>query len=278
MSDIVLSFKAVTAKPMNKSKKSTSFGGITGNLAIVLGTQLLSGALVMGGATAAMELGRVSVPLVLILILQGVGAAWLGLRMGLSRFWGAVQFILPMAVYVGLRLPIPSWVYLALFVATGLVFWNAAGERVPLYLTNKTTWKVLARFIADKPGTRFIDLGCGLGGLIIHLARNCPQSRISGIESAPIPFIISWFRKYFSGLNNLVLEYGNYWVKDLSGYDVVYCFLSPVPMTALFDKARAEMKPGSLFISNSFPVVEIAPDQTFEVEDSRNTHLYVWRI
>ncbi len=263
---------------MNKSRKLSSFGGVARDLAVALGAQVGSGMLVMGGALAVTAFGGISVPLLLILALQGVGAAGLGLRMGLSRFWGPVQLVLPSAVYAGLWLPVPSWVYLALFVALALVYWNAAGERVPLYLTNKSTWKVLSDLLADMPGSRFVDLGCGLGGVINHLARACPQSRISGVESAPVPFLISWLRVKSSGLKNLAVEYGDYWTKDLSGYDVVYCFLSPVPMSPLFEKARAEMKPGSLFISNSFPVEGVVPDQTVNVGDPRKTCLYVWRI
>jgi hypothetical protein len=40
----------------------------------------------------------------------------------------------------------------------------------------------------------------------------------------------------------------------LAGQDVVYAFLSPAPMKQLWAKAQAEMTPGSLFVSNSFPV------------------------
>ena len=58
---------------------------------------------------------------------------------------------------------------------------------------------------------------------------------------------------------------------------MVYAFLSPVPMTALWNKVEKEMKPGGLFISNSFPVPDIEPSEIVEVDDERQTQLYCYR-
>jgi hypothetical protein len=65
---------------------------------------------------------------------------------------------------------------------------------------------------------------------------------------------------------------------DWQHYDLVYAFLSPVPMAAVWRKARAELRPGSLLVSNSFPLPEREPDALIEVGDRRRTVLYVYRI
>ena len=49
-------------------------------------------------------------------------------------------------------------------------------------------------------------------------------------------------------------------------------------MARLYAKAREEMKPGSLFISNSFAVPDVDPDEIVEVDDSRRTRLLVFRL
>jgi predicted O-methyltransferase YrrM len=77
------------------------------------------------------------------------------------------------------------------------------------------------------------------------------------------------------GLANTYLKYGNFWDEDLSRYDMVYCFLSPEPMPALYRKACAEMRPGSLIISNSFDVPGVPAD---EILDRRHTRLFFWRL
>jgi hypothetical protein len=58
---------------------------------------------------------------------------------------------------------------------------------------------------------------------------------------------------------------------------VVYAFLSPAPMPRLWEKICAEMKPGSLFISNSFPVPGQAPDRVIEVDCSPPRPLYCYQ-
>ena len=57
-----------------------------------------------------------------------------------------------------------------------------------------------------------------------------------------------------------------------------YAFLSPAPMARLSEKLKAEMKPGSCFISNSFAVPGGEPDEIVIVDDSRQTQLLIWRM
>jgi hypothetical protein len=65
---------------------------------------------------------------------------------------------------------------------------------------------------------------------------------------------------------------------DLSGYDVVYAFLSPAPMPQLWAKARREMRPGSLFVSLAFAVPGVAPERVIDVSERERHTLYVWRM
>ena len=62
----------------------------------------------------------------------------------------------------------------------------------------------------------------------------------------------------------------------MAEFGVVYCFLSPQPMAELWRKARAELRPGALFISNSFAVPGVSPD--FTVEVGGRQRLLVWRM
>ena len=48
-------------------------------------------------------------------------------------------------------------------------------------------------------------------------------------------------------------------------------------MPRLWEKVRREMRPGSLFISNSFDVPGFPPDETVELHDLSRARLLVWR-
>src|SRR5690606_8899140 len=205
--------------------------------------------------------------------LQGVIAALLGRPLGLPRWWIPIQMVLPPAAALASMAAVPAWVPLALFVLLTLVFWNSARSRVPLYLTNRTTELALASLVPPKPGAKVLDIGHGLGAAVMALARIRPDIQAEGIENAPIPFALSWARNLVAGPRNARLIYGDFWRRSLAGYDLVYAFLSPAPMSALYAKAKAEMDAGSVLVSNTFAVDGIEPDEVPVLDDARKSRL-----
>jgi len=214
-------------------------------------------------------------------------AALLGRATKLEGWWMPILVAFPAAVLALTSLSLaPGW-YLGLFLLLWLVYWSSFSTRVPLYLSGpKVRAALLARLpqagppAASPPAAplRFIDLGCGLGGLALALARARPDARFRGVELAPLPAAIGLLRAHRAGLANLQLARASLWDQPLGDYDVVYCFLSPVPMPAVWEKARREMKAGSLFVSNSFTVPGFPPDEVIEVRDARGSRLLVWHM
>jgi hypothetical protein len=238
-----------------------------------------AGAMAAFGTSFAIEYAfGDSLPLLLVLAGQGIAAAIVGSRLHLARWWIPINLVLPPAAGLALMLRLPGWVYLALFAALLLFYWNAGSDRVPLYLSSRRAKEALAALLPAGPGVRFLDLGSGFGGTVLALAAKRREGEFLGIESAPLPFALSWLRITFAGLPQARVVYGDFWKLDLAGYDVVYAFLSPAPMAELFHKARAEMTPGSLFVSNTFEVPGEAPERTIELEDWRRSRLMIWRM
>lgn len=247
-------------------------------LARVLLAQVIGAAIAFAAAFALNAWAGASVPLFAVLAATGVIAAWLGNKMRLARWWIPVQMNLaPAAALVSLA-AVPPWLFLAAFILLGLVYWNSARGRVPLYLTNRTTFDAIAGLIPDTPGQRFLDVGHGIGGILIYLAARRAEVQLTGIESAPLPFLFSWLRARLGSCPNLALRYGDFWKLDFGDYDIVYAFLSPEPMPALYEKACREMKPGTRFVSNSFTVPGAAPDDTITLGDRRRTKLHIWNM
>jgi len=208
----------------------------------------------------------------------GAIAALSGWLLRLAVWWAIVQFGFPFAIAGALWLALPAYVWLGLFLLTLAVFWNSFRGGVPLYLSNGTAWRAIDQMLPQTPGVRFIDLGGGIGGTALYLAGRHPDGNFVSVESAPIPCVISWIRKVISGRPNVQIVYGDIWKQSLEPFDVVYAFLSPQPMADLYSKARAEMRPGAVFISNSFDVPGQVADQTVELDDARASRLHVWRF
>ena len=194
-------------------------------------------------------------------------------RMGAPAWWLPIHLaFLPSAVMLN-RLAIPPGWYLAAFVLLLLVFWRIGKSRVPLFMTNKATADAIATLLPRSP-CRFIDLGCGNGGLLKRLARMRPDCNFLGIEHAPLPWL--WALLATLDIPNCHIRHGNFWHQHLGLHDVVYAFLSPAPMSQLLVKAQSEMQPNALLISNSFPMPGIDPDGIVNVTDKRLTRLYCY--
>ncbi len=233
------------------------------------------------GAFLALKVFGPAPSIWIVFLSAGVLAALLTKLAGLEFWWVIIQFLFPPLVLSLLWFDVPSWIYLALFSGLGLVYWSTFRTRVPLYLSNAETWRAVEALLppprTGKP-CRFADLGSGLGGLLFALSARRPDIEFTGIELAPVPALLSWVRKWLTGCRNLQIHWGSFWSRDLAEFEVVFAFLSPVPMGELFAKVQREMRPGTLFVSCAFEVPGAAPDQVIDLPSPRQSRLLVWRI
>jgi len=168
----------------------------------------------------------------------------------------------------------PGWFLLA-FILLMLVYRGALSGQVPLYLSNRQTVARLAELLAERGPCRFLDLGAGLGSTTVPLADFLPDSRFTGVENAPLTWLVGRF--FCLGRPNIDWRWADMWQTDLAEHDVVYAFLSPAPMADLWKKVEAEMQPGSLFVSNNFPVPGVVPSQVIEVACTPPRPLYCYQ-
>lgn len=223
--------------------------------------------------------GEVSIAII-IAIAIGAAALAFGLShiLSLGRAWRVlVTIATPAMVLVPIYQP-PAWIFPVVFLGLAGFYINGVREQVPLYLSNRKTQKTLAELLPPDTNMTFIDLGCGLGDIVTHVANARPQARVIGVETAPLSFLIAWLRSKFFAGSNAEVRFQSIWSTDVSNADVVYAFLSPAPMTRLNGKLRTEMKPTSRFISNSFAIPGAEPDEIVSVDDERETQLLIWRM
>lgn len=168
----------------------------------------------------------------------------------------------------------PGW-FLLFAILLLLVYRGALSGQVPLYFSNTDTAAALAELLADRPQLRFLDLGAGIGSIVRPLAIARPDASVTGIENAPATWLAGRLRT--ASLKNCAWRWGDIWQAKLADYDVVYAFLSPAAMPALWQKVVAEMRPGSLFISNSFAVPDIEASTVVDLDDTRQTQLFCYR-
>jgi len=209
-------------------------------------------------------------------LVQGVWAAALSWRAGLAPWWRAIQLGFPPALLLTQTLQLPPVLFLAAFLVFLLVYWSTFRTQVPYYPSGRAVWDTVAGLLPPDRPARAIDIGSGLGGLVLELARRRPDSQVDGIELAPLPWLASRLRARLQGSRARFLR-GDYNDLDFGAYDLVFAYLSPAAMTALWQKAKCEMRPGSVLASYEFSIVDREPDLSFVTTDSKKI-LYVWHF
>lgn len=228
----------------------------------------------LGGGTVAFLLARsgmLDAPVTLV-VTQAAAAALISLLMRRERWWVAIHLgfmpLLLAVLSIGLD---PRW-YLAAFALLLLLFWGTLGTRVPLYLSGSDAVEAVDALLPTQRPVRVLDIGCGTGAMLVPLARRHPAHRFTGIESAPLPWLVA--RITARPCDNLQILRGDFFAHDWSGYDVVYAFLSTHPMSEVEDKARVELGPQALLISKDFPAPGLQPERTLQLPSGATLYCY----
>ncbi len=217
-----------------------------------------------------------SFPIVVLVMLQACFAVYFSYLAGMARWWRWIHLCFPIAVWLMSNLHIPSEVYLIGFIITLSWYWTTFRTQVPFYPSRRNIWQQVARLMPTDRPVRMIDIGSGLGDMSMYIAKELPNSIVEGIEIAPLPWAISLIRGKLRR-STAVFKLGDYHELNFADYDLIFAYLSPAAMQALWLKSCAEMRAGSLLVSYEFEIQGVVPTQIIP-DDKREKMLYVWKL
>lgn len=238
--------------------------------------QVFSFLLVLALAHGLSRWLHVDLMLAVALVAQGGIAALISRWRRLARWWIAIQAVFPVALVAMLSLQLPPSIFLCGFIVLLGLYWSTFRTQVPFFPSGRDAWEVVASRLPSDRAVRFIDIGSGLGGLILHLVERRPDSTFTGIELAPLPWFASILRGRILRSKARFIR-GDYERLDFASYDVVFAYLSPAAAHGLWQKARTEMRKGSLLLSYEFDIPGATPDWVSEPVDG-NRVLYGWTM
>jgi hypothetical protein len=210
-------------------------------------------------------------------LLQGIIAAALGRAAGMEPWWLPIHALFAPALLWNLTFGLPPLYWLGAFCLLASLYWKVSQTRVPLFLSSRAATQAITELLPCDRRFSFLDMGCGVGSVLARLVRARPQGSFHGIESAPLPFLLSRLRTAW-GARPCRISWGDFSSLDLSQHDVVYAYLSPAAMSDVWHKARREMRPGSLLISNQFEIPGVPPTSTIAVGRHSDSKLLLWRM
>ncbi|MFD2368292.1 class I SAM-dependent methyltransferase [Pseudoduganella sp. GCM10020061] len=223
--------------------------------------------IVYGAARAGLAPGFATAALV-----QGALAAAISWRARLPVWWLPIQFVFPVLLLAARSFAVPAWIYLAVFLVMLISYWSTFRTRVPYYPSGSAVWRAFADAVPAGRPLKVIDIGSGLGGFTLDLARRYPDWSVTGIELAPLPWLVSRLRA--AGTRARFVR-GDYAALKFSDYDAVFAYLSPAAMPALWEKASSEMRPGAILASYEFDIPGHPPTRTVNVKPG-GPRLYMW--
>ena len=218
----------------------------------------------------------INYPFFLLVCMQALMASLVSYSLGMASWWRVIHFIFPLAVWLMCLWQVPNQIYLAGLILSLSVFWSTFRSQVPFFPSRPIVWQRLAKLMPQARSVRLIDIGSGLGDVAMHIAKLRPDSQIEGIEVAPLPWLVSYLRAKLQR-SNAIFKLGDYRSLNFAHYDVIFAYLSPVAMPALWQKASQEMRSGSLLISLEFDIPGVA--SSLRIAGSKNSPmLYVWKL
>lgn len=120
---------------------------------------------------------------------------------------------------------------------------------------------------------KIVDAGCGIGTLIVPLAREFPQHNFVGIEWSLMPYLISKVRA--RNLPNLQIIRQDMFEYDFSSVNIVVCFLLKSLMPRFTSKICGEFGKKSYVFSNRFPLNNCEAIEQVDFNDHFSyLHLY----
>jgi SAM-dependent methyltransferase len=217
-----------------------------------------------------------SFPMPVLVLMQALTAAILSYLAGMASWWRWIHLCFPIAILGMSNWHVPNEFYLAGFIISLSLFWTTFRSQVPFFPSRPIVWQQVAKLMPQNKPVRMIDIGSGLGGMSMYIAKVRPDSHVEGIEIAPLPWLISYVRAWIRR-SSAVFKLGDYRKLDFASYDVVFAYLSPAAMLALWEKARQEMRPGSLLISHEFEIPGVAPSLRV-AGNKQSPVVYVWQL
>lgn len=215
-------------------------------------------------------------PILTFVCMQALIAAVFSSLAGMAIWWRWIHLCFPVAIWGMSGWNIPNEAYLTGFIISLTLFWTTFRSQVPFFPSRPVVWRQVAKVMPKKRSVRLIDIGSGLGDMSMYIAKARPDCHIEGIEIAPLPWLLSFLRAKIRR-SKAIFKLGDYLSLDFADYDVIFAYLSPAAMPALWEKACHEMQPGSLLISLEFEIPGIPPSMRIAGYGNSPT-IYVWRI
>jgi len=170
-------------------------------------------------------------------------------------------------------------IWLITIVGMVLVMYGALTTKVPFVPVSSFVAEALVKEVPLRRGDVFYDLGSGDGRVVIALARANPYASAIGVDKAPLPYLLSQFHAWRSGLRNVKFRFKNFSKINLTSATHIYMYLLPELVQKLLPRFEKELRPGTEVILCDFPFEAKVPYRTAKIaKEAKSYTLYFYKF
>jgi hypothetical protein len=210
------------------------------------------------------------------LIFIALAAVLLSYWLGLPKWWCWINAVFPILVGIFQTFNWSSSIFLVGFLMLALFYWSNFLTRVPYYPSTEVVWSEIADLLPSDQAANVLEIGSGFGGFCLFIKKPKPDSTVVGVELSPIIWLYSHIRQLILKIDCQFLRQ-DYRRMDFAKQDLIFAFLSPAAMPALYLQAKKQMKSGAILASYCFEIPCAQNESVEEIEISYGKTLYVWR-
>jgi hypothetical protein len=161
--------------------------------------------------------------------------------------------------------------------ALSIIYWSLRNGISPMPSSMKASKKILDAIPRELNGPIY-ELGSGWGTLALAVAKKFPENLVVGYETSPVPYWISRFFRFQTGVSNVQFKKEDFMDISLSEAALIICYLYPGAMRKLQEKLSKELQPGTWIISNTFAIPEWKPYAILDTQDLYRSLIYIYRV
>lgn len=150
--------------------------------------------------------------------------------------------------------------------------------RVPFVPTPAHIARAMIELHEWKGNEQVIDLGAGDGSLLELVKKMHPGTTVKGCEIVPTVWLLGVLRALLKR-SGVRVRLGSMFTEDVSKADVLFLYLFPEVMQKLEAKLNAELKPGTVVITQTFGFAHKTPLRELRLPrlgSEVSVYLYRW--
>ena len=179
--------------------------------------------------------------------------------------------------YVVLIIQLLTLVFLCWWIGMGIL--NYLRKRPPFVPVSSKVIPDIISALDLQPDSKFYDLGCGDGKVLLAATAAAPEANCIGIEFDWFPFKIAKIK--CRKIPNISLLRENFFQTDLASATHIFTYLFPHTMNELLPKLEQELRPGTRLVSCDFKFTEKEPIQIIDLHRDENKlcrFLYIYEF